>query len=60
MSDTCDKCGKTEPGVGWIAKGFRKMELRHGRPDPGNLCGACAGSLTGKRLGEKWAAEFDS
>lgn len=60
MNDTCDKCGKTEPGVDWIGKAFRKMELRHNRPDPGHLCGSCAGSVTGKRIGQKIAAERDS
>jgi hypothetical protein len=50
-NNTCDRCGKTEEGVGWFAAAYRKVELRKGRPDPGNLCGSCAGSDTGKRIG---------
>lgn len=54
MSDnnTCDCCGKTEEGIGWFAKAFRKTETRKGRPDPGNLCGSCAGHITGDRIGD--------
>jgi hypothetical protein len=58
-NDTCDKCGKTEPGIGWFAKAFRRAELRHGRPDPGNLCGSCGGSIHGKRLGAELIAKGD-
>lgn len=50
--DTCDRCGKSEPGIGWIASGYRKIMLRKGLPDPGNLCGSCAGRDTGKRIAE--------
>lgn len=49
-NDTCDNCKATAEGIGWIARGYRKKELKNGRPDPGNLCGACAGSRDGKRI----------
>lgn len=48
---TCDKCGKER--IGWFAAAFRKNEMRRGRPDPGTLCGSCAGSLTGNRLADE-------
>ncbi|MBP1297088.1 MULTISPECIES: hypothetical protein [Bradyrhizobium] len=50
-SDTCDACGKTEEGVAWFAAAFRKVRLKKDKPDPGNLCGGCAGSITGKEIG---------
>ena len=56
-SNTCDKCGKTEERIGWFAKAFRKTRLRKGEADPGNLCGSCAGSITGKEIGAKIAKE---
>jgi hypothetical protein len=56
-NNTCDKCGKTEEGVDWFAKAFRRMQLKRGNPDPGHLCGSCAGSVTGKEIGRKIAAE---
>lgn len=51
-SDTRDECGKTQGGVAWFAAAFRKVRLRKGHPDPGNLCGSCAGGITGKEIGE--------
>lgn len=50
MNDTCGRCGKTEEGIGWFAAAYRKKELKSSRPDPGNLCGSCAGSENGKRI----------
>jgi hypothetical protein len=32
------------------------MRLKRGHPDPGNLCGACAGSETGKEIGARLAS----
>jgi len=49
-NNTCDTCGKTDMGIGWFGKAYRRNELKRGRPDPGNLCGSCAGSHTGKRV----------
>lgn len=41
-NDTCDRCGKTEPGVGWFAKRYRWAAMnKWNLPDPGNLCGSC-------------------
>lgn len=57
MNDTCDRCGKTDEGIAWFAAAFRKAELRHGRPDPGNLCGSCAGSVTGNRIADEIIAK---
>jgi hypothetical protein len=56
LNDTCDRCGKTDEGIGWIARGYRLMRLKRGHPDPGNLCGACAGSETGKEIGARLAS----
>lgn len=53
MRNTCDRCGKTEDGIDWFAEAYRKYEAKHGRPNPGNLCGACAGSDTGKRIAKE-------
>lgn len=50
LGDTCSRCGKSEEGVAFFASAYRKNEMRHGRPDPGNLCGSCAGSDAGKRV----------
>jgi hypothetical protein len=50
LNNTCDRCGKTDDGIGWFAAAYRKKELRNGRNDPGNLCGSCAGSDTGHRI----------
>jgi hypothetical protein len=50
LNDTCDRCEKTEPGIGWFARGYRKMTIRRESRDPGNLCGKCAGSDTGKKI----------
>jgi len=50
MNDTCDRCGKTDEGISWFGPAYRKNELKHGRPDPGTLCGDCAGHDTGIRL----------
>jgi hypothetical protein len=52
-SDTCDACGKTQGGIAWFAAGFRKLWLKQGKPDPGNLCGSCAGAITGREIGGK-------
>lgn len=52
-NNTCDRCGKTEKGIGWFASAYRRKELHNDRPDPGNLCGACAGSDTGKRIAQE-------
>jgi hypothetical protein len=49
-NNTCDRCGKTEPGIGWLALGYRKMTMRREDRDPGNLCGERAGSDTGKKI----------
>lgn len=56
-NDTCDNCGKNEEGIGWFARAFRKNELRHGRPDPGNICGSCAGSISGPRIAQEVLAK---
>jgi hypothetical protein len=56
MNNTCARCGKTGEHIGWFADLYRKKEIRNNRPDPGNLCGACAGSDTGRRI----AAEINS
>lgn len=47
---TCAKCGKSDDAIGWFGALFRKNEVRRGRPDPGILCGSCAGSRTGERI----------
>jgi hypothetical protein len=57
MNDTCDRCGKTKEGIGWFATVYRKHELRHGRSDPGNLCGSCAGSDNGKRIADEMLSD---
>lgn len=49
-NNTCSQCGKTEDGIGWFANAYRKMIMRREGRDPGNLCGNCAGSETGKRI----------
>lgn len=49
-NDTCDRCGKVDLGIGWFGPAYRANEIRHGRTDPGNLCGACAGKITGRRI----------
>jgi hypothetical protein len=49
-NDTCSRCDKTEEGIGWFAAAYRKMTKRLHGFDPGNLCGKCAGSETGKRI----------
>lgn len=54
-NDTCDECGKSEDAIGWFAQAYRKIEIRRGRPDPGNLCGSCAGHVTGTRIGHEIA-----
>lgn len=56
QNDKCDRCGKTEKELGWFAAVFRKNELRKGRADPGNLCGACAGENAGKRIAAELVA----
>ncbi len=48
----CVKCGTADEGVEWFGMAYRKKELRAGRPDPGILCGACAGARDGARIGE--------
>jgi len=53
ISDTCEQCGKTEGGIGRFAAAYRRRELAAGRPDPGMLCGACAGSRTGARIADE-------
>lgn len=53
MNNTCDRCNATDIGIDWFAKAYRAKELKHGRADPGNLCGKCAGSDTGKRIGDE-------
>jgi hypothetical protein len=55
MTDKCDQCGKTDEGIGWFGAAYRRKELKNGRADPGNLCGACAGSVDGKRIGAEAA-----
>lgn len=55
LNNTCDRCGKTEEGIGWFARGYRKMTMRREQRDPGNLCGKCAGSETGFRIGSEIA-----
>ena len=52
-NDTCDRCGHTELGIGWFAAAYRRKELKAGRPDPGNLCGDCAGSVDGPRIADE-------
>jgi hypothetical protein len=59
-AETCDACGKVDSGISWWGPAFRKKELRAGRPDPGNLCGKCSGSVDGKRIGEQVAIETAS
>lgn len=56
-NNTCDGCGKTDEGIGWFAKAYRLNELRRGRPDPGNLCGSCAGSQSGVRIADEIIAK---
>lgn len=51
-NNTCTRCDKTEDGIGWFADLYRKAMKRKGLPDPGNLCGACAGSTTGKAIAD--------
>jgi hypothetical protein len=51
--DKCDGCGKEEAGIAWFAAAFRKVRLKKGQPDPGNLCGSCAGRITGKEIGQE-------
>lgn len=58
LNNTCDRCGKTEEGVGHIARGYRLMRLKRGHADPGNVCGACAGSEIGKEIGARIASEI--
>jgi hypothetical protein len=52
-NNTCDRCGKTEAGIGWFARAYRLSRIRKGEPDPGNVCGACAGGETGKEIGSR-------
>jgi hypothetical protein len=52
-NNTCDRCGKTEAGIGWFARAYRLSRIRKGKPDPGNVCGACAGGETGKEIGSR-------
>jgi hypothetical protein len=49
--DTCTRCGTTADGIGAFAAAYRAKELQAGRGDPGHLCGECAGSRDGRRLG---------
>lgn len=49
----CRSCGKDEPGVEFFGKLYRAKELKAGREDPGILCGECAGSRDGTRIGEE-------
>jgi hypothetical protein len=49
--DTCSRCGKSADGIGAFAAAYRAKELQAGRGDPGHLCGECAGSRDGRRLG---------
>lgn len=50
----CDGCGN--PVTSWFTAAYRKKELRNDRADPGNLCGNCAGSRDGQRIGAEIVA----
>lgn len=50
LNNTCSRCGKTEEGIAWFAKAYRKMTLRRHGFDPGHLCGTCAGAESGARI----------
>lgn len=50
--DTCVKCGAQGLGVEWFGAAFRKMQLRRGKPDPGILCGNCAGKVSGAEIAD--------
>lgn len=54
-TDPCAECGA--PDIGWFSVLYRKKERRNNRPDPGNLCGKCAGSRDGKRISEEILSE---
>lgn len=53
QNNTCDKCGAVDEGIGFLARAFRLVEIRNGRSDPGNLCGSCAGGITGNRIADE-------
>ncbi|WP_316207425.1 hypothetical protein [Bradyrhizobium sp. SZCCHNR3118] len=53
MSDVCDGCGKEEAGISWFAEAFRRLRAKKDQPDPGNLCGGCAGSLSGREIADR-------
>ncbi|MGJ4945101.1 hypothetical protein ACQR1W_31385 [Bradyrhizobium sp. HKCCYLS1011] len=52
-SDTCENCGKNEAGISWFATRFRQISMQGGYPDPGNLCGKCAGGVQGERIADE-------
>jgi hypothetical protein len=50
LSPTCDKCGRSSQHIAEFSQVYRLMEIRAGRPNPGNLCGECAGAQTAERI----------
>jgi ribosomal protein L34E len=50
LSPTCDKCGRSSSDISSFAQVYRLMELKANRPNPGNLCGACAAAQTANRM----------
>jgi len=53
MDDQCDKCKTWAYGIGVFAAYFRETEIKEGRPDPGNLCGVCAGNYVAHRIADE-------
>ena len=50
MNSKCDRCEKLDLGIGPFAAAYREQELLRGHPDPGTLCGRCAGTEMGHRI----------
>lgn len=49
-SPRCDKCGRSSEDIEQFSDIYRQYEVKHGRRNPGNLCGQCAGDETAARL----------
>lgn len=58
VNPRCDKCGKSGPDVEQFADIYRQYEIKHGRRNPGNLCGKCAGHETSLRLYQEAKDKF--
>lgn len=56
-SDICTGCGARDEGIRFFGTAYRKARLRNGHPDPGNLCGTCAGRITAIEIVERMLAE---